>query len=299
MVPPERPPELLITESMIKKSKKSDEASPTEEAKPTTPRGSSGLKEEHHKKKDKKKSKKKKKKVESEPEKAASVDAASESTTTTTTTTTSPTSAGAVTSPTAGQEPIKKIPHAGQNPKLSLNAKAAAGAAAEAQAERKKKGLDDVPASGSKHEDDDEDDDDLPDVEVTGDEQEFLTMSMNLQPHAGQVEQFNVDGIGDVDVVTMPFDDYSIQDRDLWPEFGTPMIHYNNLWYRDNGGMYSGINGISYFFGIIDILMLYTPKKSLERTFKTIRYHGQGEVSSCPPNRYAVRFLSFINSATL
>lgn len=127
---------------------------------------------------------------------------------------------------------------------------------------------------------------------------EFLSMKLNLQPHTTQVEKCVVDGVGDVEVVTMPFNDYNIQVVDSWLDYGTPTTQYRNLWYNDNGGMYSGINRITYFFGIIDILMLYTPRKSVERFYKTIRYHGQGEVSSCPPNRYAVRFLSFINAST-
>jgi len=322
-LPPDNPPLLVISESMIKKSKHpEEEASETESksekretrtnsAAATTP---SGLKEERPKPKrsnGKSEKKKKRKKSAAVPETdaaaaatptaaaASSSSPVSDVTVTTTTTTTSNADAASssVTSPASSQSSMK-MPRAAHNPKLSLSAIAAAGAAAEAQAaqSKKKKGIEDEDDA-----DCDASDDGVPhDVALGGDERnEFLTMRMNLQPHTGRVEQFDVDGLGEVDVVTMPFEDYSIQERDLWPEFGTPQAHYNNLWYRDNGGMYSGINGISYFFGIIDILMVYTPKKSLERRFKTIRYHGQGEVSSCPPNRYAVRFLSFINSATL
>ena len=127
---------------------------------------------------------------------------------------------------------------------------------------------------------------------------EFLSMKLDLQPHATQVEKCVVEGVGEVEVVTLPFNDYSIPVEDPWLDYGTPLVRYRNLWYKDNGGMYSGINRITYFFGIIDILMLYTPRKSVERAYKSIRYHGQGEVSSCPPGRYAVRFLSFINANT-
>ena len=208
------------------------------------------------------------------------------------------------------------MPKAHASAKYSLSALAAAGAFAESEAssasttkpvpngQTRRKALEEIE---QQRDDDDEGGDEtddgmeLPEGVATdgGDEQEFLTMKMNLQPHTSQVEQCFIDGIGDVDVVTMPFNDYSLQVRDTRLDYGTPQVHYNNLWYRDNGGMYSGINGISYFFGIIDILMVYTPKKSLERTYKTLRYRGQGEVSSCPPNRYAVRFLSFVNAGTL
>jgi len=222
----------------------------------------------------------------------------------TTTTTTTTAAAGGIRG--------RKMPKTHASAKYSLSALAAAGALAEANAatgettpktHTRRKALEEIEQQRDDDDDDDGVDDDgmeLPEgVATGGDEQEFLTMKMNLQPHTSQVEQCFVDGIGDVDVVTMPFNDYSLQVRDTRLDYGTPQLHYNNLWYRDNGGMYSGINGISYFFGIIDILMVYTPKKSLERTYKTLRYRGQGEVSSCPPNRYAVRFLSFVNAGTL
>ena len=157
---------------------------------------------------------------------------------------------------------------------------------------------DDDDDDGGEYDDDDDDEADDEDEEDEKKEDEFLSMKLDLQPHTTQVEKCVVDGVGDVEVVTMPYNDYNIQVVDSWLDYGTPTTQYRNLWYNDNGGMYSGINRITYFFGIIDILMLYTPRKSVERFYKTIRYHGQGEVSSCPPNRYAVRFLSFINAST-
>jgi len=284
------PPPLIISESMINKklSKRKgsvDATVPTSsladmsEPKKSDSTSTSDAQPKKHKSKKSSKS--------NSDAVAAAAATTTTTTTSTTTTTTTTTTSTTTTNPNISNKSSKKIPHVAVSPKYSLSAMAAAGAAAESN----KKGIEDDPNEGVF---------DLPDdVAIGGDEQEFLTMRMNLQPHTGQVEQFNVEGIGDVDIVTMPFDDYSIQSRDLWPNFGTPGVHYSNLWYRDNGGMYSAINGISYFFGIIDILMLYTPRKSIERRVKTIRYHGQGEVSSCPPNRYAIRFLSFINSATL
>ena len=202
--------------------------------------------------------------------------------------------------------------------KNSLAAQAASGAAAAAAASAAAAAASAAAAAApttppppppEKEDKNDEDDDEEDEEEKEEEEEEssegsskqheFLSMKMNLQPHTTQVEQCYIDGIGDVEVVTMPLNDYSIPAEDAWPEHGTPFVRYRNLWYKDHGGMYSGINRISYFFGIIDILMLYTPRKGLERTYKTIRYHGQGEVSSCPPSRYAIRFLSFINASSL
>lgn len=73
-----------------------------------------------------------------------------------------------------------------------------------------------------------------------------------------------------------------------------------SVFQSDDGGM----RGISekgellneyYFVGIIDILMLYTLRKKLEHTYKSIRFNSEkSEISSVNPSDYAKRFLEFI-----
>jgi len=52
--------------------------------------------------------------------------------------------------------------------------------------------------------------------------------------------------------------------------------------------------GTRYFIGIIDILMLYTRRKKMERVWKTMT-EGEG-ASSQPPAKYAIRFCKFVES---
>lgn len=53
-------------------------------------------------------------------------------------------------------------------------------------------------------------------------------------------------------------------------------------------------NGEIYFVGVIDILMLYSTRKKLERSYKTLRF--EGEVSTSNPTYYGKRFEKFIRS---
>ncbi|KAK5583743.1 hypothetical protein RB653_005342 [Dictyostelium firmibasis] len=71
-----------------------------------------------------------------------------------------------------------------------------------------------------------------------------------------------------------------------------------SIFEHDKGGM-QGINerneamGEYYFMGIIDILMLYSFRKQIEHTYKSI--FSKGEVSSVDPVEYAARFINFIS----
>lgn len=61
--------------------------------------------------------------------------------------------------------------------------------------------------------------------------------------------------------------------------------------------------GERYFVGIIDILMLYTRRKRLERLWKSstegaISQGGVGGCSSQPPAKYAIRFCKWIDNMT-
>jgi len=83
----------------------------------------------------------------------------------------------------------------------------------------------------------------------------------------------------------------------------TPETSTNKMFTEDDGGMRgydeSGHPSREFFYiGIIDILMLYTVRKRLEHTYKTIRYAGEGEISSVSPSEYAARFLEFVNQIT-
>mmetsp|Transcript_28651 Transcript_28651/g.72120 ORF Transcript_28651/g.72120 Transcript_28651/m.72120 type:complete len:743 (-) Transcript_28651:249-2477(-) len=57
--------------------------------------------------------------------------------------------------------------------------------------------------------------------------------------------------------------------------------------------------GERYFLGVIDILMLYTRRKKMERVWKTMtggEGAAKGGVSSQPPPKYAIRFCNFLES---
>jgi len=57
--------------------------------------------------------------------------------------------------------------------------------------------------------------------------------------------------------------------------------------------------GERYFVGIIDILMLYTRRKKLERMWKSATEGTSGGgCSSQPPAKYAIRFCKWIDNMT-
>ena len=57
--------------------------------------------------------------------------------------------------------------------------------------------------------------------------------------------------------------------------------------------------GERYFVGIIDILMLYTRRKKLERLWKsTTEGTSGGGCSSQPPAKYAIRFCKWVDNVT-
>jgi len=122
---------------------------------------------------------------------------------------------------------------------------------------------------------------------------EFLSMGADFQPQAASVQRAN-----EADIVSLPILDelLSTEHEDLRPAAVPP-----SEWCRDEGGM-AGRDaegrsvGEHYFLGIIDILMFYTVRKAAERMYKTLRYRGKGEVSSCPPAQYAERFIAYISS---
>ncbi|PRP75966.1 hypothetical protein PROFUN_01682 [Planoprotostelium fungivorum] len=63
---------------------------------------------------------------------------------------------------------------------------------------------------------------------------------------------------------------------------------------RDDGGMTGYHSNVTYFIGIIDILMLYSIRKKMEHSYKSFRYSSD-EISSVNPKDYANRFLNFIH----
>jgi len=73
-----------------------------------------------------------------------------------------------------------------------------------------------------------------------------------------------------------------------------------SIFQQNDGGMQgldeAGNNiGERYYIGIIDILMLYSARKQLEHTFKSIRYKAD-QISSVSPGEYSARFQAFIKS---
>ena len=70
-------------------------------------------------------------------------------------------------------------------------------------------------------------------------------------------------------------------------------------WEQEEGGMRStddngNPTGDIYFVAIIDILMLYTIRKRMEHSYKSLRFDG--EVSSVNPAAYCQRFIAFVES---
>ncbi|KAH3746133.1 phosphatidylinositol-4-phosphate 5-kinase [Pelomyxa schiedti] len=91
---------------------------------------------------------------------------------------------------------------------------------------------------------------------------------------------------------------------EMIPQLDSPPVISSSLFTSDRGGM-MGYDEKGhptrefYFVGIIDILMRYTMRKSLEHSYKTLRYGNLGEVSSVNPPDYATRFVKFITDVTL
>lgn len=77
---------------------------------------------------------------------------------------------------------------------------------------------------------------------------------------------------------------------------------FHSIFQENDGGMRglddSGVaNGRYYYMGIIDILMLYSIRKKVEHTYKTLRYGKTQQISSVSPNEYATRFYEFAEKA--
>jgi hypothetical protein len=75
--------------------------------------------------------------------------------------------------------------------------------------------------------------------------------------------------------------------------------YFHSIFQTNDGGMKGfdehGLpNGKYYYMGIIDILMLYSIRKQVEHTYKTLRYGKAEEISSVSPHEYATRFYEFI-----
>lgn len=64
---------------------------------------------------------------------------------------------------------------------------------------------------------------------------------------------------------------------------------------RDEGGMMDIDGKQIYFMGIIDILTHYGKKKKIEHMIKTIA-HSKASISCAPPQFYAQRFVSFLDT---
>lgn len=65
---------------------------------------------------------------------------------------------------------------------------------------------------------------------------------------------------------------------------------------EEDGGILAVDESCLYFIGIIDILTQYSSKKKFEHWFKSAM-HGSDAVSCCPPEQYARRFYSFMETA--
>ncbi|EGC34645.1 hypothetical protein DICPUDRAFT_55653 [Dictyostelium purpureum] len=73
---------------------------------------------------------------------------------------------------------------------------------------------------------------------------------------------------------------------------------YISAFQQDEGGIKSqgGDSEEHYFLGIIDILMLYSLRKKVEHTYKTIRFGTKQEISSVEPEEYSERFQEFLST---
>jgi len=79
--------------------------------------------------------------------------------------------------------------------------------------------------------------------------------------------------------------------------------YFHSIFQTNDGGMRAvddsgNLTGIYYYMGIIDILMLYSVRKKVEHTYKTLRYRKDGsEISSISPPDYATRFYEFTSTS--
>ncbi|GAM23972.1 hypothetical protein SAMD00019534_071470 [Acytostelium subglobosum LB1] len=97
-------------------------------------------------------------------------------------------------------------------------------------------------------------------------------------------------------------DDSPVLSRSM-KSFEEPNEVYTSAFQQDEGGI-KGVdedgqaNDEHYFMGIIDILMLYSLRKKLEHTYKTLKF-GSGskhEISSVSPAEYSKRFQDFLST---
>lgn len=75
--------------------------------------------------------------------------------------------------------------------------------------------------------------------------------------------------------------------------------YFQSIFQENDGGLrgldeHSIYTGKIYYMGIIDILMLYSIRKKVEHTYKTLRYGHETQISSISPNDYATRFYDFV-----
>ncbi|KAN0023065.1 hypothetical protein ACTFIU_009148 [Dictyostelium citrinum] len=73
---------------------------------------------------------------------------------------------------------------------------------------------------------------------------------------------------------------------------------YISAFQQDEGGIKSQGSDTEehYFLGIIDILMLYSLRKKVEHTYKTIKFGAKQEISSVSPDEYSERFQEFLST---
>ncbi|KAM9972349.1 hypothetical protein ACTFIW_007408 [Dictyostelium discoideum] len=73
---------------------------------------------------------------------------------------------------------------------------------------------------------------------------------------------------------------------------------YISAFQQDEGGIKSqgGDAEEHYFLGIIDILMLYSLRKKVEHTYKTLKFGAKQEISSVSPDEYSERFQEFLST---
>ncbi|KAK5576732.1 hypothetical protein RB653_007876 [Dictyostelium firmibasis] len=73
---------------------------------------------------------------------------------------------------------------------------------------------------------------------------------------------------------------------------------YISAFQQDEGGIKShgGDAEEHYFLGIIDILMLYSLRKKVEHTYKTLKFGTKQEISSVSPDEYSERFQEFLST---
>jgi len=78
-----------------------------------------------------------------------------------------------------------------------------------------------------------------------------------------------------------------------------PASHAFPFYQADGGGMHSLDGKMTYFFGVIDILTLFSQKKKWELRFKRLYQDTSGKgMSVQPPKQYHKRFVAFIRHVT-